>query len=324
MNDLQLTLIVVGIGAIGAVLLHGLWVLRRQNRGQKNQVRDYRIHPKKKTMAPTVAPETSQNLGAESPEIQEPEWIEPTFKTSERLETQPQNHEADEKTSTKTGLDATEQVDVPASLKPREERLEENSDEHPEEHPEVAMASVDLYESEPYFDLMDKEASPTPPKISKEQQAPKFAPKLRQNAIQVNTISDVLVIHIKASSHHPYPGNKVLACMETLNLKFGMMNIFHHCKEEGEPIFSAANMAVPGTFDIKAMPTSEYYGISLFLRLPLSDPLMGFSLLLNAASTFVNQLGGQLLNDQREPWRQDSKIKYLERIKLVSQEVPVD
>ena len=39
MNDLQLTLIVVGIGAIGAVLLHGLWVLRRQGMGQKNQAK---------------------------------------------------------------------------------------------------------------------------------------------------------------------------------------------------------------------------------------------------------------------------------------------
>ena len=35
MNDLQLTLIVVGIGAIGAVLLHGLWVLRRPRHGAK-------------------------------------------------------------------------------------------------------------------------------------------------------------------------------------------------------------------------------------------------------------------------------------------------
>ena len=271
--------------------------------GQKNQVRDYRMSSKpKQKSAPKAS--TAMQAPEATPEVApEPEMIEPTFgaMTSTQAASSPEKK-----------LDASVDVEVTDTAKVKVEPAAD-----------VAQpAQVDLFESESYFDLVDEEEEtvvqePAAPKT----QAPKSNTQVNSAPIEVSTIEDVLVIHVKASSRHPYAGDKVLACMETLNLKFGMMNIFHHHKDAGEPVFSATNMAAPGTFDLEAMPTSEYYGISLFLKLPNSDPLTSFSLLLNAASTLVNQLGGQLLNDQREPWRQDSKIKYLERIKLVSQEV---
>jgi cell division protein ZipA len=100
-----------------------------------------------------------------------------------------------------------------------------------------------------------------------------------------------------------FAGPELLEAMVSQGLRYGDMDIFHRHESEdgrGQILFSAANMVVPGTFDLSAMEDFFTPGISMFLSLPIaSDSLAAYNLMANTAQHIAEVLGGELKDENR-------------------------
>ena len=116
--------------------------------------------------------------------------------------------------------------------------------------------------------------------------------------------SGVLTLYVRARKGQQFSGTDLVKALNGVGMEFGEMSIFHHfgagdlkCEV---PVFSAANMFEPGTFDLGKIEAFRTSGLALFMQLP--GPLDGpvaFELLLNTAQRLATLSGGELFADPR-------------------------
>lgn len=127
-----------------------------------------------------------------------------------------------------------------------------------------------------------------------------------------------LMLYVVAPSNQGFQGIQVVQSLESLGFLFGQHQLYHrHLDLDGNSpiLFSAANMMNPGIFDLDNLADFRTVGLVLFMHLPSpGSDLANFRLLLRAAQTLAQQLGGQVLNDQRQPFDENSKNHYLSLI----------
>lgn len=130
---------------------------------------------------------------------------------------------------------------------------------------------------------------------------------------------EFLSLNVKVSKSNPIAGAQLIASLLTLGFKFGESDIFHrHVNSNGKgPIlFSLANMFKPGVFDVEHMETQEYYGLSLFMSLPIEgDAHQVFNMMHNAARKLADEFGAQVLDEHRSGLTQQGLQHYVERIR---------
>jgi cell division protein ZipA len=114
---------------------------------------------------------------------------------------------------------------------------------------------------------------------------------------------EVLIINVMARRGEVFAGAELLEAMVINGLRYGDMDIFHRHESEdgrGKILFSAANMVVPGTFDLSAMEDFTSPGISMFLSLPITgDSLAAYNLMADTAYGIAEALGGELKDENR-------------------------
>ena len=116
--------------------------------------------------------------------------------------------------------------------------------------------------------------------------------------------SGVLRLYVRARKDQQFTGTGLVKALNGVGMQFGEMSIFHHfgagdlkCEV---PVFSAANMFEPGTFDLSKIEAFRTSGVALFMQLP--GPLDGpvaFELLLNTAQRLATLSGGDLFTEPR-------------------------
>ncbi len=116
--------------------------------------------------------------------------------------------------------------------------------------------------------------------------------------------SGVLTLYVRARKGQQFSGTDLVKALNGVGMQFGDMSIFHHfgagdlkCEV---PVFSAANMFEPGTFDLGKIEAFRTSGLALFMELP--GPLDGpvaFELLLNTAQRLATLSGGDLFAEPR-------------------------
>ncbi len=116
--------------------------------------------------------------------------------------------------------------------------------------------------------------------------------------------SGVLTLYVRARKGQQFTGTDLVKALNGVGMQFGDMSIFHHfgagdlkCEV---PVFSAANMFEPGTFDLGKIEAFRTSGLALFMELP--GPLDGpvaFELLLNTAQRLATLSGGELFAEPR-------------------------
>ena len=83
---------------------------------------------------------------------------------------------------------------------------------------------------------------------------------------------EIIVIYITAKSSSVFKGDELLHVLESANMEFGSMEIFHHYGPDknyaSRALFSLANIHEPGTFDIENMDTFSTDGLAMFMCLP--------------------------------------------------------
>ena len=116
--------------------------------------------------------------------------------------------------------------------------------------------------------------------------------------------SGLISLYVRAHEGKQFSGTTLVKALNSVGMQFGEMDIFHHFGA-GElkcqaPVFSAANMFEPGTFDLRKIEAFRTAGVALFLQLP--GPLDGpvaFELLLNTAQRLTELTGGELYGDPK-------------------------
>lgn len=114
----------------------------------------------------------------------------------------------------------------------------------------------------------------------------------------------IIVLNVMAEPGQPFPGPEVRAALESVDMRFGDMQIFHHHgvgdMRTEVPVFSVANMLNPGTFDVTRLDGFTTPGLVMFMRLPGPlDPRVAFELMLNTGQRLADTLHGELRDETR-------------------------
>lgn len=132
-------------------------------------------------------------------------------------------------------------------------------------------------------------------------------------------IMDVLVLNVVGEDGNDLDGATLLPVLLTLGFKFGDMNIFHRHVDaagQGAVLFSLANMVQPGHFDIDNMEQFSTTGVSLFMTIPHKQGNMEtFNTMLNASAKIAEEFNGQVLDGDRVTLTNQSTQKYVQRIR---------
>jgi cell division protein ZipA len=110
----------------------------------------------------------------------------------------------------------------------------------------------------------------------------------------------IVTLRLVARNRGSFRGDGLILNMRGIGLRRGKFGIFHRfdADEESGVIFSAASLVEPGHFDIENIEEQEFPGISLFMVLPGPiDGVEAFDLMMAAARTLAQSLGGELLDE---------------------------
>lgn len=123
------------------------------------------------------------------------------------------------------------------------------------------------------------------------------------NAQQKTTSNvDIIVLYILAKSSEPLTGDRINSVAQANGLEFGRMNIFHRLDENGQTLFSLANMIEPGNFDPDSIHDLKTSGLTMFMQLSnLSHPSDDFDEMLRCAYHISEMLGASLCSHHRQP-----------------------
>jgi cell division protein ZipA len=114
----------------------------------------------------------------------------------------------------------------------------------------------------------------------------------------------VIALTIMAPENERFSGRAVKAALESSNLHFGDLQIYHRFTggTRKQSIFSVANILDPGTLLPDKFTSLTTPGLLIFARLP--GPVNGLAMfddLLETAQSLTEKLSGTLSDDAREP-----------------------
>ena len=116
----------------------------------------------------------------------------------------------------------------------------------------------------------------------------------------------IISLALLAPDQKPYGGYELLQSLLSNSLRFGEKQIFHRFKSsqpDSEILFSCASIAQPGTFDLGNMGGFSTPGLVLFFdSAKVNDPKHTFSLLLQTLDSMIDDMGGRVYDDKRQPF----------------------
>lgn len=342
MSQLQIAFSIIGVVLILAIIGHGMWTIRRNEKAVKQQQRELarkRRQRDEQGFDPDGIGEVrvvrNERVATPEPHAGAPRHAPVSAKseplTSEQLNISIPNESAAKPTQMDLSIDAEDAL-------AREHTQSDNASQQSE--PELAAGQERELELEP-----TRAPEPEPeyePKLrSEERREPKyqaepepepepatdlFADEDEQEAEQEPTTVDpeeVIVLHVTGDIE----GAVLLQQMTELGFKYGEFDIFHRHETpagKGATLFSLANMFNPGTFDIYGMESFHTRGVALFLALPVKgSATQAFTMMHNAAVKLSIAVNGQVLDEHRNPLTKQTvqhlhqRIREFERRQLI-------
>jgi cell division protein ZipA len=111
----------------------------------------------------------------------------------------------------------------------------------------------------------------------------------------------IVAVRVSAGAGANFDGGALMDALYGQGLQFGRYEIFHRL-HDGRPVISAASLREPGSFDVNAMPSTNYPGVALFAVLPGPVPAAdAFDELLYVARSLASQLDGALADERGAP-----------------------
>ena len=126
----------------------------------------------------------------------------------------------------------------------------------------------------------------------------------------------VLPLLVASADGAAFPGDRVESLIEEIGFEYGALSIYHYPGELGETLFSLMNGVKPGTFDRGNSASFATPVLALFMQLPLNSPSESLILdqMIDIARDIADQLGGEVLDDQRLPLSSESIDRYREQL----------
>mgnify|MGYP000698512634 CR=1 FL=1 len=308
-EELRLALILLGSLAIGAVILHGIWTVRKTVSEERAKAREDE---------PQIQDDIEETeIESEALKLQQMEMDFNTLQSSDSETGLPvanvdldaiYRQEGDKMTlgtenaSSNASLESsgmdTNIDSAPPSATGRDLAIENGDMEL------VSFSALEPFEGESLEPITEPETT----ELETTQKKPAPAEP-----------EDVLMLFVDKSEGAPIEGAKLLPILLTLGFKFGDLSFFHRHQDnsgKGEVLFSLANMYNPGTFDIDHMEQMSTRGLTIFMTLPnAADPLQTFNMMHNAAKKIADEFDARVLDQKRQALDVAIVRGYVERIR---------
>ena len=303
MQELRFVLIVVGALAIAALLFHGLWTSKKEGKAKfgnkplgKLDVDQEEKEPQEQERDFAPAPEDDFEIIRK--DRKEPDFgMESSFDNKfasdplidDVLDVKEKEHKEEPEIPAFVATKA-EQEPEPEIVEPVQATIEEEIIEPVFEAPEVTEPEIDVA-----------------PVVVEQPEEPKPEPEMQ-----------VIVLNVHCAGDEPFIGTKLFDSMQQNGLIYGEMNIFHRHVDlsgNGKVLFSVANMMQPGTLEHGDPTEFSTKGISFFMTLPCyGEADQNFNLMLRIAQQIADDMGGNVLDDQRNLMTPDRLASYRRQI----------
>lgn len=160
------------------------------------------------------------------------------------------------------------------------------------------------------FGGVDEVLKPTPTRLKQPN---------KQRETYLPNDEDLVIIHVKALPGSVFSGYGLQQALMAAGLRFGELSIFHRYEfDNGKEriLFSVASAVEPGVFDLQRIGGFSTPGLSIFMTIAnCSDPVKTFEILLETAQQLADDLGGELQDQHRKLFTQDTADEYRARVK---------
>ncbi|RUO65059.1 cell division protein ZipA [Pseudidiomarina planktonica] len=308
MNDLQIAFSVVGVLLILAIIGHGMWTIRRNDKMSKAQ-HDALARKRKKR----------DEQGFDADGIGEVRVVDGADVPKPSRDSKSGKVDKDPLTSAQAAMpDTSEPLSGTKSPEPSDSEFDSIHVDADERLTPVAPAAREA--------KSDSKADTKPERAAEAKAEPKAASKPTQMDLHIDEVTEtegitaepeeVIALHVKGDIQ----GAILLQQMTELGFKFGEFDIFHRHETTagtGPVLFSLANMFNPGTFDIDEMEVFKTQGIALFLALPVKGSAQqAFNMMHNAAQKIAKAVeNGQVLDEHRNPLTRQTVQHIQQRIR---------
>ena len=290
MQHFQSILIIIGLIAIGGVLVHGYLVSRKEKESVTERGTNVDIFAEQESSQ--AEDETLSEVRIISQQNEEPETDSIDFSVA--LE--------DDKIDT-LEFDATETANISDEIQPVEPEQAINIEE-PAQEPIITADLEPIVNVEP----VDEELASDELLVSKEEPEE-----------EVKQAQDLFIFNVVAKDGEHLGGHELLQFFLTSGFRHGEMSIFHRHENSdgtGPVLFSIANMMAPGVFDTDNMEQFRSEGVSFFLTAPNKDINVrsSFQMMLRAVEQMAEEFDCDVLNADRELMTTEQFIEYNNRL----------
>lgn len=307
MNDLQIAFSVVGVLLILAIIGHGMWTIRRNDKTTKAQHEALARKRKKR-----------DEQGFDADGIGEVRVVEGAEVPRTSRESQSSKVDKDPLTSAQADMPVTPRTS--SESKPQASASDDFGAMHVDADERLTPVAPAATETPTAKSKSKSEArphsKPDNESASKPTQMDLHIDEVTETEGITAEPEEVIALHVKGDIQ----GAILLQQMTELGFKYGEFDIFHRHETTagtGPVLFSLANMFNPGTFDIDEMEVFKTQGIALFLALPVKGSAQqAFTMMHNAAQKIAKAVeNGQVLDEHRNPLTRQTVQHIQQRIR---------
>ncbi|WP_370632169.1 cell division protein ZipA [Gilliamella sp. ESL0441] len=311
MDNLRIVLIVIASLVIIALLIHGLWINKKERSSLFNSEKKRKI---------TSIDEQSNDVYTDN--IEEDVIL---IKTKDKKTDIP---EID-------NIDLIEKEHIPQQEDLFSNQIVENLqlDITPEPTITVHQDSLEETSSDSTSEIINDKVTASDSKNTQLEQETDFEatisdqtselPKSNQDNEEDKT--EIIVLNVTGINGKLLQGDVLLASIMQSGFQFGDMRIFHRHVDpagNGPVLFSLANMVNPGYLDPETMHEFSTPGISIFMVAPTKgNNQQNFKLMLQTAQRIADDVNGVVLDDSQHMLTPQKIDTYKERIKKACNEI---
>lgn len=311
MDNLRIVLIVIASLVIIALLIHGLWINKKERSSLFNSEKKRKI---------TSIDEQSNDVYTDN--IEEDVIL---IKTKDKKTDIP---EID-------NIDLIEKEHIPQQEDLFSNQIVENLqlDITPEPTIIVHQDSLEETSSDSTSEIINDKVTASDSKNTQLEQETDFEATLsdqtselpKSNQDNEEDKTEIIVLNVTGINGKLLQGDVLLASIMQSGFQFGDMRIFHRHVDpagNGPVLFSLANMVNPGYLDPETMHEFSTPGISIFMVAPTKgNNQQNFKLMLQTAQRIADDVNGVVLDDSQHMLTPQKIDTYKERIKKACNEI---